>query len=304
MLNKMDLENLAKDLTIFINHHYKTKKQIVLFVCGKSIDDQKSGRFFLSKALEKDQQIKLASPEILFEGLLTGQTENSLLEFENILAQSVDGIILLPESPGSFTELGAFVSNEELRKRLICIADLAYKKKKSFINHGPLRLIKKSKYGKVIDFDYKNFASVDEIEILVQKIKKIIKTIQKTQPLNKSIAHLFECESFIQMVCLVLGTPTFEEIKELFKFSSKQSELISSLTVKASLNALIKTKYLEHKKEAYRLSALGREQFRDSLSKKDAENLEKARFETMNCQNRANAKYKNVYSNPYSLFSR
>ena len=79
-------------------------------------------------------------------------TENELrLELENILADSVDCIVIFPESPGSFAEIGAFSNNEKLAKKMIVLSNKKYKYDKSFINYGPYRLIKRSKSGKVIN---------------------------------------------------------------------------------------------------------------------------------------------------------
>ena len=94
-----------------------------------------------------DNRIKLVKfiqqNEDIFDELLYSSKTKDLLSLEALLAESVDAIVLIPESPGSFAELWAFANDERLRKKMICVVDKKYKKDKSFINQGPLKLVKK-----------------------------------------------------------------------------------------------------------------------------------------------------------------
>jgi hypothetical protein len=66
--------------------------------------------------------------------------ENALA-MEQRLAELADLVILVVESPGTFTELGAFSIHPGLRKKLLPILDLKFKDDPSFINSGPVRWI-------------------------------------------------------------------------------------------------------------------------------------------------------------------
>ncbi|EAT6679566.1 UDP-3-O-(3-hydroxymyristoyl)glucosamine N-acyltransferase, partial [Salmonella enterica] len=127
---------------IIINGINDTKK--VIFICGKDKSDKESYRFKISQLLERNTNYQLAYPEDLFEDLfedlLEGQANNSLLSLEQQLAEAVDLIILIPESPGSFAELGAFSTRKELAEKMLVLRQNKYKADKSFINHGPIRL--------------------------------------------------------------------------------------------------------------------------------------------------------------------
>ncbi|PXO17945.1 UDP-3-O-(3-hydroxymyristoyl)glucosamine N-acyltransferase [Salmonella enterica] len=87
---------------IIINGINDTKK--VIFICGKDKSDKESYRFKISQLLEHNTNYQLAYPEDLFEDLLEGQANNSLLSLEQQLAEAVDLIIIIPESPGSFAK--------------------------------------------------------------------------------------------------------------------------------------------------------------------------------------------------------
>ena len=145
--------------------------QRTVFLCGKDKSDKKSLRYKFSKFLANEKNITLTYPEDLFEDLLEGQ-KNSLLDLENQLANAVDLIIMIPESPGSFAELGAFSMDENLTKKMLIIRIGKFKSDKSFINHGPIRYAK-SHGSKVYDiptnFDESNPEHVRDI---IGKIKR------------------------------------------------------------------------------------------------------------------------------------
>lgn len=63
------------------------------------------------------------------------------LAMEDQLARLADIVIIVVESPGTFTELGAFSLNEELRRKMFPILDEQYEEDDSFINTGPIRWI-------------------------------------------------------------------------------------------------------------------------------------------------------------------
>ncbi|WP_240196262.1 retron St85 family effector protein [Salmonella enterica] len=92
----------------------------------------------MSQLSEHNTNYQLAYPEDLFEDLLEGQANNSLLSLEQQLAEAVDLIILIPESHGSFAELGAFSTRKELAEKMLVLQQNKYKADKSFINHGPI----------------------------------------------------------------------------------------------------------------------------------------------------------------------
>lgn len=63
------------------------------------------------------------------------------LQMESQLAQLADMLVILVESPGAIAELGAFSSNDELRKKLLPLVDQRHHGESSFINTGPIRWV-------------------------------------------------------------------------------------------------------------------------------------------------------------------
>ena len=118
-----------------------------IFLCGADIKQKDKIRFKIAEEIKNgwrsSRYYDIIYPEDIFDELLYSSKKRDLLSLEALLADSVDAIVLIPESPGSFAELGAFANDEKLRKKLICIVDKKYQKNKSFINQGPLNLVKK-----------------------------------------------------------------------------------------------------------------------------------------------------------------
>jgi len=133
-----------------------------VFLCGADVNNQSTGRYKMARLFERYPRYEILYPEDLFDDLLAGQGQHSLLVLENILADSVDSIVLFPESPGSFAELGAFANSSLLANKLICVGQKKYAKNKSFINYGPARLIKASDTGKVFNISYDDLDSADK----------------------------------------------------------------------------------------------------------------------------------------------
>ena len=88
---------------------------------------------------------------------------------EKFLANNSDLIVIVCESPGSFTELGAFVNNNDTLGKVVVLLQTKYKNAKSFIRQGPVEYVRRKDKNKVIYFNN----NVDET---AEKVKKYIKT--------------------------------------------------------------------------------------------------------------------------------
>lgn len=66
-----------------------------------------------------------------------------LISFERDIAQLSELVILIPESPGSFAELGSFVMEQGISENLLVVIQSRYLSMKSFIANGPIAAIKK-----------------------------------------------------------------------------------------------------------------------------------------------------------------
>lgn len=117
------------------------------FVCGAA--DGQEGRppafrrQFLDWAEIREPKLICVQAENAVTDLLRQVEEvgaRSLAVIEGVIADTVDSLLIFPESPGSFAELGFFAASDALCKKTQ-IAMLAEHQGSSFITLGPIRHI-------------------------------------------------------------------------------------------------------------------------------------------------------------------
>lgn len=69
---------------------------------------------------------------------------NDLISFEEDIARIASIVLVIPESPGSLAELGAFATNDTIRHALRVVMQERFEKDESFIRFGPIQRIIKS----------------------------------------------------------------------------------------------------------------------------------------------------------------
>lgn len=162
---------------------------INIFLCGASVSDPNSIRTLIYESLRGVGKTNVVFPEWLFSDLMAKPNYN-LLKLENELADNVDLVIIPLESLGTIAELGAFASFDEIRGKIIVINDTAHKRKQSFVNVGPIRLIKQEHPDNVMYYDNDN---KDE---LIQKVVTRIKYLKNPKP-KSEVNNLFNLSRFI-----------------------------------------------------------------------------------------------------------
>lgn len=165
--------------------------QINVFLCGAAYGDT-SLRSMIAKKLGTKAKVNIVFPEWLFSNLMVSK-DNDLLTLEHDLAKNVDLIVLPLEGLGAICELGAFASCEELTKRILVLNNKQYAYKTSFINDGPIRLIKKQARNNIIYYHIdKKESAVDTIcnRVLFYKKDKIKKSINNLFNLSRLIGFI------------------------------------------------------------------------------------------------------------------
>ena len=262
-----------------------------VFLCGADLSDNKTGRHKMAKLFKKYPRYELLYPEDIFDDLMAGQGQYSLLELENILADSVDSIVLFPESPGSFAELGAFANNSRLASKLICVGQKRYAKKKNFINYGPVRLIKVSDTGKVFNIAYDDLESEDKKTKIYKRINDAITAIKKKHPIKKDVANIMETENFILPSVYLIDSIALRELFKLVQFATGQDKKIAEIATRSSISRLVKNRYISRTAAGYEVTAKGIDRVRSNLK---SAKLDVARIEIMNSQQRKNTMVKAV----------
>ena len=257
-----------------------------VFLCGADITQKDKIRFKIADALKKWFWADIIYPEDIFDELLYSSKTKDLLSLEGLLADSVDAIVIIPESPGSFAELGAFANDEQLRNKLICIVDKKYKKDKSFINQGPLRLVKKANKFGVIFIDPDNIDG--EIDKIISSLKKMKKVSAK---LGNKIS-LLQLENFL-LPSIFLLEPVSKETLVNLVASATEDKLNPFQTTTTALTILIKKKQIQLTTNGYKLTILGLETFfafqktRTRIKRQDEIiEIDNLRLEILNLKNR------------------
>lgn len=228
-----------------------------MFLCGADISMKDKLRFKIAnefKNLWNSYRYEIIYPEDIFDELLYSSRSKDLLSLENLLADSVDVIVMIPESPGSFAELGAFANNENLRTKIVCIIDEKYKKNKSFINQGPIKLIKKANKNGVV------FINPNDLLNEMDEIKSAINFTKKNSAVKTKSVNLLQLDSFLLPTIYLI-----ESVNDIIlgKIVGEAIDDISNSyeATRTALTTLTKKKAIESTNDGYRLTDLGLEQY-------------------------------------------
>jgi len=253
----LNLQPLAKKIHDEVYRRFYDYKTTI-FLCGAGSQDANSIRDKLNKELTNSWysfHYDMFYPEDLFDELLFGPKHQDLISLENILADSVDAIVLIVESYGAVAELGAFASNKRLRKKLICIVDEKYKKKKSFINYGPLRLLKDKHEGHIVYADYEN------INKSVEYIRRKISEVKKGMSKKADVTNVVQAHHFILPSIYLLEPVSRDTLVQLVKFASDVDDRKATALATGAISILNKKKEIALSPAGYRLSPSGLDRF-------------------------------------------
>lgn len=119
------------------------------FVCGAGGDTLPTGEpslrsLYIAHTLERQTagivciRAETATTELLRQ--LEERERTNLAYFEKLIAETVDSILIFPESPGSFAELGFFSAFEGISKKTLVAVREEFQDN-SFISLGPIHYI-------------------------------------------------------------------------------------------------------------------------------------------------------------------
>lgn len=223
-----------------------------IFLCGADPKNPYSMRGLIADAIIShyySYYYQIIYPEDVFDDLLYDKQSPNLLFLENLLVENVHSVVIIPESPGSYTELGAFANNDALRQKIVCLIDKKYKNEKSFINLGPIRLIKKEHPGRVIFFDPNNLAG------LGAQLRSIVSSIKDPFG-SKSDLNLFQMPNFLLPAIYLLEPVDRATLIKLVGYAANDKKNAKTFTV-TSLTSLEKKKFIELRDSKYSLTRLG-----------------------------------------------
>lgn len=121
-----------------------------VFVCGGSTArrSKKLRKKFLVWAKDSfsDVVFVLAEDAYNYTSLYDPPESVNLSEFEEVIGEIADCVVLFPESAGSFAELGLFSGHEKIRNKTLIVNTIASVSSESFINLGPIATIDQNSF--------------------------------------------------------------------------------------------------------------------------------------------------------------
>jgi hypothetical protein len=228
----------------------------IVFLCGGK-DSARRDR--LSEYLRKYSDFLLFYAEDVFEALIRNEPNANALELEGELAELADAVVVIAESPGTFAELGAFAMNKSLRRKLLPIADKAFRGDQSFLQLGPLRWTDQdSTFGPAMWTDLSVILSIaDAIKRRLEtRIPRPTITDVKKLILNTSPRHLLFLMTLLLEIFGPLSTHQLGVLLEELAGSVDSGMIQRLLGLAAALN-LAKTEHIQGELVHFRWRAGG-----------------------------------------------
>lgn len=236
-------QRIAEKLYNKIFPSFKNDDRVDIFLIGKASSDASSLRYSLRKELENsstywNRRNTIHYPEEIFAELLYDKKVD-LLTLENILAESVPVIVICLESPGAIAELGAFVSHQQLRQRILVIVDERRKKDKSFIRMGPIRLLE-NEVGKssIIWHAYQD----GDLKKLVNKVKERIRDISVSVKVEPSLESPILASRFLLTLISVLNPVDRVTIESCITHLAQLKKSKAAIVCTSALDSLFRQK--------------------------------------------------------------
>lgn len=225
----------------------------LFFLCGANGADgkisyrRKEIKNFLVKHI-KESSVIIA--EEFFNEYSKNIKSSNALDFEHVLTEISERIIIVMESPSAICELGAF-SHTKLRHKLIVINDSGFRDVQSFINTGPIQAISDvSDESRVIW--YKMSADIDGgVDSIAEIFPKLYSLINVPSLNNKKITsdkldpslEITELKVFfIHDLIFLLKEVKYKDlvslVKEIFGQKKKYDNVRKILTILISMKVI------------------------------------------------------------------
>lgn len=172
-------------LTSRIVHFRKVNR--VIFLCGGF---QSSRRDRVAQYIRAHHEHVLLFYADDVWALVAQHGSQNALGMERELAALSDVVLIVVESPGTFAELGAFALQDDLRKKLLPILDVAHRDAESFVRSGPVAWVDEdSTYRPAIWADHDTILDVvDELDARLTKLPS--SRAHRVEELAESPKHL------------------------------------------------------------------------------------------------------------------
>ena len=216
---------------------YIVRNGKILFVCGGHIDNATTKRArFCTFANTNLRDFRLFLAENAQQDYLSHSDDRFLnaAKFEENISSIADCIVLFPESPGSYAELGYFAKSRAICSKLLVVNDSSLQGQDSFISLGPIELIDRySRFKPTIQLSGADEASFELIrQRLQQRLSSghrrcLTATKYKDLSFQEKFYFVFEIVRIFQII-------TYDGVRYAFKSiwgNAKKDELYRILSI-------------------------------------------------------------------------
>lgn len=238
-----------------------------VFVCGKEIiEEEETIRKHTINALEEYKISSCYGSEhenvlcVISEYLYIQDLAEDIFSFENMLAELSDKIIIVAESPGTFCELGAFVMDEECRKKTIVINEDKDEYKNSFITKGPIKKLAAKNEKNIIL--HNGLGTIKDNHQYRKKIKEVANSNLKIHINTNSDkielkSMIYELANIIEMFQPIESfeiETLYKQIKEFSSYTIKNKADHKIRTIRQVLNLMEKMKIINKEDGYYKIN--------------------------------------------------
>lgn len=259
---------------------------LYVFLCGGASDTCIRDKIRIH--LERNN-IQVLYPEDLFMEMMNKNKKSNLLDYENILANSADSILLICESMGSAAELGAFVQSDEIKNKLIVGIEKKYRRQHSFIMDGPVKKLQVMDKKRVITFDRANL--LDFNKTIISRYKNIKRERKfKSLFLKNPSPDFSSLPEYISFIPLIIYFYKEYNRKDLF---NNLRELIKSIYIIPNNYKELFNASLRYLHKLGLISVIGNINIENSLNEQLLVLSEKGYLKTKDFFRKSNVAYKN-----------
>ena len=259
-----ELKKYFSNISFIFNNIKLIREHLdIIFVFG-SVDKKSSGRSLFMDFIENKQNtpFNFVTIESLYSDLREYAFKEKgaklekikLAELEYMAIKNAFSVLIFPESPGSFAELGYFSAREDTRKKIIVSNQLKYYNKQTYVN-SVIDFIHEDKEIKPIiytdtenELHFENYIN-NLLKSYTDYHNEIYKELKKTDEHMFPIAVLYELIKLFPFLIfselLSLIKYAFEELS--IKIEKIEDYLISMISLLVISN-LIERKEFEGKK--------------------------------------------------------
>jgi len=229
---------IASQLREYFLESFLRRNDVSIFLCGGASPSDTDFRRNLGTAIAKTKskyRYSIYYPEDMFVELILGHQRQDLLTLENLLAESVSAVVILVQSPGTFTELGAFSNHPQLKHKLVVVIEPRYQKSSSFIATGPVRHLQKKTSSHLLY--YRMTAS--NLDALAKKIAVAAREVGASHPPTINLTNPIACYEFYLALIYTFDPVPRSAILRLAKVLQPDSESEALTSAETVVNGLV-----------------------------------------------------------------